>query len=101
MRLGIEVARCVTECARRTGCRAPDTRPSRPASRNRAMPTIRLIAVLNHLGPQARFALAEALDQVAPGHDIDSEALFEQFLRELDNSLPLWQRVPESLVLQD
>ena len=101
MRLGIEVARCVTECARRTGCRAPDTRPSRPASRNRAMPTIRLIAVLNHLGPQARFALAEALDQVAPGHDIDSEALFEQFLRELDNSLPLWQRVPENMVMPD
>ena len=65
------------------------------------MPTIRLIAVLNHLGPQARFALAEALDQVAPGHDIDSEALFEQLLRELDNISPLWQRVPESLVLQD
>lgn len=90
MRLGIEVARCVTECARRTGCRAPDTRPSRPASRNRAMPTIRLIAVLNHLGPQARFALAEALDQVAPGHDIDSEALFEQLLRELDNRRCRW-----------
>ena len=101
MRLGIEVARCVTECARRTGCRAPDTRPSRPASRNRAMPTIRLIAVLNHLGPQARFALAEALDQVAPGHDIDSEALFEQFLRELDNISPLWQRVPENMVMPD
>ena len=101
MRLGIEVARCVTECARRTGCRAPDTRPSRPASRNRAMPTIRLIAVLNHLGPQARFALAEALDQVAPGHDIDSAALFEQFVRELDNSLPLWQRVPENMVMPD
>ena len=90
MRLGIEVARSVTECARRTGCRAPDTRPSRPASRNRAMPTIRLIGVLNHLGPQARFALAEALDQVAPGHDIDSAALFEQFVRELDNRRCRW-----------
>ena len=33
------------------------------------MPTIRLIAVLNHLGPQARFALAEALDQVAPARE--------------------------------
>ena len=65
------------------------------------MPTIRLVAVLDHLGPQARFALAEALDQVALVHDIDSAALFEQFVRELDNSLPLWQRVPESLVLQD
>ena len=54
------------------------------------MPTIRLIAVLNHLGPQARFALAEALDQVAPGHDIDSAALFEQFLRELDNRRCRW-----------
>ena len=54
------------------------------------MPTIRLIAVLNHLGPQARFALAEALDRVAPGHDIDSEALFEQFLRELDNRRCRW-----------
>ena len=54
------------------------------------MPTIRLIAVLNHLGPQARFALAEALDRVAPGHDIDSAALFEQFVRELDNRRCRW-----------
>ena len=65
------------------------------------MPTIRLIAILNHLGPQARFALAEALDRVAPGHDIDSAALFEQFVRELDNISPLWQRVPENMVMPD
>jgi hypothetical protein len=65
------------------------------------MPTVRLIAILNHLGPPARFALAEALDRVAPDHDIDSEALFEQFLRELDNLSPLWQRVPQNLVMPD
>ena len=65
------------------------------------MPTVRLIAILNHLGPQARFALAEALEQVVPQHDIDTEVLFDQFLRELDNGMPLWQRVPESLVMQD
>ena len=65
------------------------------------MPTIRLIAILNHLGPQARFALAEALDRVAPGHDIDSAALFEQFVRERDKISPLWQRVPENMVMPD
>lgn len=65
------------------------------------MPTVRLIAILNHLGPQARFALAEALEQVVPQHDIDTEVLFDQFLRELDNGMPLWQRVPESLVMPD
>ena len=65
------------------------------------MATVRLIAILQHLGPSARFAFAEALDQVAPGHDIDSEALFEQFLRELDNLSPLWQQVPNAMVARD
>ncbi|MDO5623371.1 MAG: hypothetical protein Q4G71_01635 [Pseudomonadota bacterium] len=65
------------------------------------MPSLRLIAVLNHLSPQARFALAEALDRVAPHHDIDPEALFEQFVRELDNITPLWQRVPGNVVIPD
>lgn len=72
-----------------------------PPRYNAGMATVRLIAVLNHLAPGARFALAEALERVAPGCDIDAEALFEQFLRELDNVSPLWQRVPANLVTPD
>lgn len=91
----------MTEWRRRAVRRAHDTDASQAAGRTPGMATIRLIAILNHLGPHARFALAEALDRVAPGHDIDSEALFEQFLRELDNLTPLWQRVPDNLVVRD
>lgn len=65
------------------------------------MATVRFIAILNHFAPKARFALAEALERVAPGSDLDSEALFDQFLRELDNCSPLWQRVPDNMVMPD
>ena len=62
------------------------------------MATVRIIAILRHLGPRGRFALAEALERAAPGHDLDPEALYEQFLRELDNISPLWLHVPDGSV---
>lgn len=62
--------------------------------------SIRLIAVLRHFGPQGRFALGEALDRVAPGHDLDVTELYDQFVRELDNISPIWQRVPAPYVEQ-
>ena len=65
------------------------------------MAAVRPLGILNHIAPQGRFALAEALDHLAPGHDIDAAQLYDQWLRELDNVYPVWLAVPNRLVTLD
>ncbi len=65
------------------------------------MPRIRVVAILEQLGPKARYALAQALDRLAPEHDIDPAELFDQFVRELDNVSPIWHRVTDHCISPD
>ena len=57
--------------------------------------------LLDHLNPQIRAALDDAVDKTLPGVEVDKRQLYLAFRRALAARLKPWENVPNSAVDAD
>ncbi len=65
------------------------------------MARIKVAEVFDHLAPQMRAALDEAVDKALPGVEVDKRQLYLAFRRALATKLKVWENVPASAVDAD
>jgi hypothetical protein len=65
------------------------------------MARIRPIEIVDHLNPQLRAALDEAVTRALPGVEVDKRQLYLEFRRALLSKLKQWENVPNSAVDAD
>jgi hypothetical protein len=57
--------------------------------------------IMEHLSSDLRNALGDALREVAPGTNINSDILFRAFVRATDRRCRTWEKVPDRYVEAD
>ena len=57
--------------------------------------------ILDHLNPQLRAALDDAVDKTLPGVEVDRRQLYLAFRRALAGKLKPWENVPAAAVDAD
>jgi hypothetical protein len=62
------------------------------------MARIKLVEIVDHLSPQLRAALDEALEHTLPGVEVDHGRLYREFRRALGARAKMWENVPNSAV---
>ncbi len=65
------------------------------------MARIKPVDVFDHLAPQVRAALDEAVDKTLPGVEVDKRQLYLAFRRAVATKLKLWENVPAGAVGSD
>ncbi len=65
------------------------------------MARIKPIDIFDHLAPQMRAALDEAVDKTLPGVEVDKRQLYLAFRRALALKLKQWENVPAAAVDAD
>jgi hypothetical protein len=65
------------------------------------MARIKPVEVFDHLTPQVRAALDEAMDKTLPGVEVDRRQLYLAFRRALAAKLKAWENVPAAAVDAD
>jgi hypothetical protein len=65
------------------------------------MARIRPGEILDHLNPQVRAALDEAVARTLPGVEVDKRQLYVEFRRTLALKLKQWENVPNAAVDAD
>jgi hypothetical protein len=65
------------------------------------MARIRPNDIFDHLNPQMRAALDEAVDRTLPGVEVDKRQLYLAFRRALSAKLKPWESVPAASVDAD
>jgi hypothetical protein len=59
------------------------------------------VEVLDHLAPQVRAALDEAVEKALPGVEVDKRQFYLAFRRALATKLKAWENVPAATVDAD
>jgi hypothetical protein len=62
---------------------------------------IKLVDIIDHLNPQIRASLDEAVEHTLPGVEVDRRKLYLEFRRALGARLKPWENVPNSAVDAD
>ncbi len=62
------------------------------------MARIKLVEIVDHLSPQVRAALDEAVERTVPGVEVDRARLYREFRRALSARAKMWENVPNSTV---
>ncbi len=62
------------------------------------MARIKLVEIVDHLAPQVRAALDEAVERAVPGVAVDRAMLYREFRRTLGTRVKMWENVPNSTV---
>ena len=62
------------------------------------MARIKLVEIVDHLSPQVRAALDEAVERTVPGVEVDRARLYREFRRALGARAKMWENVPNSTV---
>jgi hypothetical protein len=62
------------------------------------MARIKLVEIVDHLSPQVRAALDEAVERTVPGVEVDRARLYRGFRRALGTRAKMWENVPNSTV---
>jgi hypothetical protein len=62
------------------------------------MARVKIEEVIDHLSPEIRKALVDALGRVAPGATVDAHQLFREFRRAVGRKCNTWERVPDQYV---
>ncbi len=62
------------------------------------MARIKLVEIVDHLAPQMRAALDEAVERTVPGVEIDRARLYREFRRALGARAKMWENIPNSAV---
>lgn len=65
------------------------------------MARIKPAEIFDHLTPQLRAALDEAVDRALAGVEVDRRQLYLEFRRALGSRLKAWENVPNSAVDAD
>lgn len=65
------------------------------------MARIKSVEIFDHLNPQMRAALDEAVGRALPGVEVDRRLLYLEFRRALAQRLKAWENVPNSAVDAD
>ncbi len=65
------------------------------------MARIKPVDIFDHLAPQMRAALDEAVDKTLPGVEVDKRQLYLAFRRALATKLKQWENVPAAAVDAD
>lgn len=69
--------------------------------RYETMARIKPAEIFEHLNPQMRAALDEAVERTLPGVEVDRRKLYLEFRRALATRLKAWENVPASAVDAD
>ncbi len=62
------------------------------------MARITFVEIVDHLAPQVRSALDEAVEKAVPGVAIDRAMLYREFRRALGTRTKTWENVPNAAV---
>jgi len=62
---------------------------------------IKPVEILDHLNPQVRAALDEAVTRTLPGVEVDKRQLYLEFRRALALKLKPWENIPNAAVDAD
>ena len=65
------------------------------------MARVKVIEIVDHLSPQMRGSLDEAVERVLPGVEVDRAKLYREFRRALGTRVKLWESVPNAAVDAD
>jgi hypothetical protein len=65
------------------------------------MALVNIVWIVDHLSSGMRRALADAVEEVLPGANIESQALFRAFKRALAHKCSTWENVPDDYVKAD
>ena len=65
------------------------------------MAQVNIEAIVDHLSSGMRRALADAVQHVLPGANVDSHALFRAFKRAVARKCSTWEYVPDDYVDDD
>lgn len=65
------------------------------------MARIKPVDILDHLAPQVRAALDEAVEKTLPGVEVDKRQLYQAFRRAVAAKLKPWENVPAAAVDSD
>jgi hypothetical protein len=65
------------------------------------MARIKVTEIVDHLAPQLRAALDEAVERAVPGVEVDRARLYREFRRALGARVKAWENVPNAAVDAD
>ncbi len=65
------------------------------------MARVKVTEIVDHLAPQLRAALDEAVERSLPGVEVDRAKLYREFRRALGTRVKMWENVPNAAVDAD
>ncbi len=65
------------------------------------MARVKVTEIVDHLAPQLRAALDEAVERTLPGVEVDRSRLYREFRRALGTRVKAWENVPNGAVDAD